>query len=207
MIDKKGLLLQPDELQNLILELGCGPRRKYPGSVSIDVHDAESVDLVGDAFQILAALPEGCARLVTSSHFLEHVEDPGAMLDAMSRVLGPDGTIEIIVPHFAHPYFHSDPTHQHRLGFGLYTMSYFAQDRLFRRQVPAYVRREDLEVRSVRLNFKAARPFYGRYFFKRAIGALFDSCRYMRELWEENLCYVFPCYEIRYELGRAQRPG
>jgi hypothetical protein len=124
------------------------------------------------------------------------------MLDAMSRLLTELGEIEIIVPHFAHPYFHSDPTH-HGPGFGLYTMSYYARDPLFRRQVPGYVRRESLRLKRVDLRFKAARPFYGRYAVKRAIGAIFNSCRYMQELWEESLCYVFPCYEIRYVLVRA----
>jgi ubiquinone/menaquinone biosynthesis C-methylase UbiE len=166
--------------------------------------DDEAVDLVGDALEVLRAMPDRCARLISSSHFMEHVPDAGAMLDAMSRLLAPGGEIEVIVPHFAHPYFHSDPTHANGLGFGLYTMSYYARDPRFSRKVPGYVRREQLTLKSVDLRFKAARPFYGRYAIKRVIGALFDSCRYMQELWEENFCYVFPCYEIRYVLVRTE---
>lgn len=203
MIDKRGLLDRPGDLHDLVIELGCGPRKRYEGSIGIDVLDSDAADIVGDAREILRAFPEGSARLVTSSHFLEHVADAGEMLDVMSRVLGPEGEIEIIVPHFAHPYFHSDPTHVNRLGFGLYTMSYYARDTHFRRKVPGYVRRETLFVKSVDLRFKSSRPFYGRYAIKRAIGAIFNSCRYMQELWEENFCYLFPCYEVRYVLGRT----
>jgi ubiquinone/menaquinone biosynthesis C-methylase UbiE len=202
MLDKRGVLARRD-LRDLVIELGCGPRRRLASSITVDVVDGEQVDIVGDAHDVLSALPAGCARLVTSMHFLEHVSDAGPILDAMSRVLGPGGEIEIVVPHFASPYFHSDPTHRNPLGFGLYTMSYYAVDPLLRRQVPGYVRREQLTLKRVDLGFKAARPFYGRYAIKRAIGWLVNSTRYLQELWEESFCYLLPCYEIRYVLGRT----
>ena len=204
MIDKRGLLQRPQEMKDLVLELGCGPTRRYPGSIAVDMLDDTAVDIVGDAMEVLRAMPDGCARLITSAHFMEHVPDAAAMLDQMSRLLAPGGEIEVIVPHFAHPYYHSDPTHTNGVGFGLYTMSYYARDPHFSRQVPGYVRREHLTVARVDLRFKAARPFYGRYAIKRVIGALFNSCRYLQELWEENLCYLFPCYEIRYVLVRTE---
>ena len=203
MIDKRGLLNRPQEIRDWTVELGCGPKKRYSGSIGVDSIDGEAVDIVGDAMSVLRALPDGSVRLVTSSHFLEHVDDPAPMLDEMSRVLGPGGEIEIVVPHFASPYFHSDPTHANRLGFGLYTMSYYARDVRFSRKVPGYVRRDHLTLKSVDLRFKSPVPFYGRYAIKRVIGALFNSCRYLQELWEENLCYIFPCYEIRYVLIRT----
>lgn len=202
MIDKHGVLVRRD-LSDLVIELGCGPVKRRAGSIGIDLIDGDNVDIVGDALDVLRALPAGCVRLVSAWHFLEHFADAGPILDEMSRVLGRGGEIEIVVPHFAHPYFHSDPTHQNSLGFGLYTMSYYARDPLFRRTVPGYVRREALTLTSVDLGFKAARPFYGRYAIKRAVGAIFNSTRYLQELWEENLCYLFPCYEIRYVLART----
>lgn len=203
MTDKRGLLARPQDLRSVVIELGCGPRKRYPDSIGVDVIDSEAVDILGDAIEVQRALPEASARLVTASHFLEHVADPGAMLDEMARLLGPGGEIEIIVPHFANPYYHSDPTHVSGVGFGLYTMSYFARDPHFSREVPGYARRDHLTLKHVDLRFKSSRPFYGRHAIKRLIGPLFNSCRYMQELWEENFCYVFPCYEIRYVLGRT----
>jgi SAM-dependent methyltransferase len=202
MVDKYGMLTRRD-LHDVVIELGCGPLKRRAGSIAIDIVDAEHVDIVGDAVDVLRALPAGCAQLVSAWHLLEHLADAGPILDEMSRVLGPGGEIEIVVPHFANPYFHSDPTHRNSLGFGLYTMSYYARDPILRRQVPGYVRREHLTLKSVDLQFKAARPFYGRYALKRAIGSIFNCTRYLQELWEENLCYLFPCYEIRYVLGRT----
>ena len=135
MIDKHGVLARRD-LRDLVIELGCGPVKRRAGSIGIDLINGDVVDIVGDALDVLRALPAGCVRLVSAWHFLEHFTDAGPILDEMSRVLGPGGEIEIVVPHFANPYFHSDPTHRNSLGFGLYTMSYYARDPLFRRTVP-----------------------------------------------------------------------
>jgi hypothetical protein len=57
---------------------------------------------------------------------------------------------------------------------------------------------------SVDLIFKSPKPFYGRYAFKSIIGFLFNSSIYMKELYEENFCYLFPCYEIRYQLRKEE---
>lgn len=203
MTDKRGLLARPGGVHGAVIELGCGSRKRYPDSIGIDAIDGDAVDIVGDALEVQRALPSGSARLVTSSHFLEHVPDAGLMLDEMARLLAPNGEIEIIVPHFSNPYYHSDPTHVSSVGFGLYTMSYYARDPLLRRQVPGYVRRDQLTLKRVDLRFKSSPPFYGRHAIKRLVGSLFNSCRYLQELWEENLCYQFPCYEIRYVLGRT----
>ena len=202
MIDKRGVLSNVAQHVPLTLELGCGPQKRYAGSVAVDAIDYDAVDIVGDAGDVLRALPPDSADLITSSHFLEHVDDVGAYIDEMARVVRPGGRIEIVVPHFAHPYFASDPTHTHR--FGLYTMSYYAVDPIFSRAVPSYVRRTNLRLAGVDLVFKSSRPFYGRHAVKRLIGFVFNSCRYMQELHEENLCHLFPCYEIRYLLEKVQ---
>jgi ubiquinone/menaquinone biosynthesis C-methylase UbiE len=186
---------------SVTVELGCGPRKRYAGSIGIDAIGYEGVDIVGDAADALRAFPDGCADLVTSSHFLEHVPEVGPFLDEMARVVRVGGRIEVVVPHFAHPYFSSDPTHTHR--FGLYTFSYLAEDPILRRGVPSYARRQNLRLLSVDLVFKSTPPFYLRHAIKRALGWVFNSCRYMQELYEENLCYLFPCYEIRFMLEKV----
>jgi len=201
LIDKHSLLSNLNSRGPVTVELGCGPRKRYPGSIGIDAIDFENVDIVADAAEALRAFPPGSVDLVTSSHFLEHVPDVSQFIEEMVRVVRPGGRIEVVVPHFAHPYFSSDPTHRHR--FGLYTFSYLAEDGILRRGVPSYVRRHDLHLRSVDLVFKSTRPFYGRHVLKRMVGWIFNSCRYMQELYEENFCYVFPCYEIRYVLEKA----
>jgi SAM-dependent methyltransferase len=204
LVDKHSLLEHLNTRHPLILELGCGPRKRHPDSIGIDAIDYEGVDIVGDAVEALRAFPAASVDFITSTHFLEHVADVGEILDEMVRIVRAGGRIEVVVPHFAHPYFSSDPTHQQ--SFGLYTFSYFAADRIFRRGVPAYIRRDQLRLQSVDLIFKSNRPFYVRHAIKRAVGWVFNSCRYMQELYEESFCYLWPCYEIRFVLERVE-PG
>jgi hypothetical protein len=37
---------------------------------------------------------------------------------------------------------------------------------------------------------------------RRLIGTIFNLSRWLQEFHEENLCYLFPCYELRFELKR-----
>src|SRR5439155_19836448 len=129
LIDKGAVLSRLGEHAPLTIEVGCGPRKRYAHSIGIDAIDYDGVDVVGDALEALRAFPDSSVDLVSSSHFLEHVADVGVFLDEMTRIVRPSGRIEIVVPHFAHPYFASDPTHVHR--FGLYTFSYLAADGRF----------------------------------------------------------------------------
>jgi ubiquinone/menaquinone biosynthesis C-methylase UbiE len=207
VIDKRGLLASPGGLKDVVIELGCGQAKQDACAIGVDLIDSDAVDLVGDAVAVLKRFPDGSVRRIFSSHFLEHVDDAGALLDEMQRVVRIDGEIEIVVPHFSSPYYFSDPTHRKGATFGLYTMSYFATGRLFRRSVPGYVRREGLVLEDVNLRFKSPRPFFVRYLAKRIVGSLFNSTRYLQELWEENFCYLFPCYEIAYRLRRQREGG
>lgn len=198
--DKRQLLARLPESNIVRIELGCGPRKRYSGSIGVDTIDGEAVDIVGDALEVLRAFPAASADLVTSSHFLEHVPQLELVIAEIERVLKPGATMEAIVPHFSNPYFYSDPTHVRT--FGLYTFSYLGVDNRFRREVPAYVR-SGLRLRSADLVFKSTRPFYGRHAIKKTLGLIFNSSRYMQEFYEENLCFVFPCYEVRFVLQKA----
>lgn len=198
IIDKYSILDQLVEMKPLTIEVGCGPRKRYERSVGVDAIDFPSVDIVGNAHEVLRAMPPGVADLISSSHFLEHVDDLPRMLEDMVRVLRPGGKLEVTVPHFSHPYFYSDPTH--KVPFGLYTFSYLTAANPFRRTVPGYVSRSDLVLESADLIFKSTPPFYVRHAWKKIIQILVNSSTYAKEFYEENLCYVFPCYEIRFLL-------
>lgn len=56
----------------------------------------------------------------------------------------------------------------------------------------------------VNLIFNSPQPFDVRYGIKKVIGSFFNSCNYLKELYEENFCYLFPCYEVRYILRREE---
>lgn len=200
LIDKHGFLQGLSLRRPVILELGCGNRKRTPGAIGIDVIDYDCVDIVGDAVDVLRNIPDGVVDSIASHHFLEHVGDLGSLVGEATRTLRIGGRFEAVVPHFSNPYFYSDPTHSRH--FGLYTFSYLAHDDLLRRKVPKYNETVSLRLLDVDLLFKSAPPFYVRAAFKMAFGKLFNSCRSMQEFYEEFLCYGFPCYEIRYLLEK-----
>jgi SAM-dependent methyltransferase len=184
----------------IILELGCGNRKRNTGAIGIDMLDYPAVDIVGDVYAVLHSFPDGSVDQVQSHHFIEHVSDVPRLLAELARIVKPNGTVLFVAPHFSNPYFYSDPTH--RSFFGLYTFCYYSSGSPFSRQVPTYGYKLDFRIENVDLGFKSASPFLGRHGFKRFIGFVFNSCTYMKELYEENFCYIFPCYEVKYVLCR-----
>lgn len=196
--DKSALL---PGLKDASLELGCGPRKRNPTDIGIDAIDYEGVDIVGDVYEVLALIDENTIDRVSSSHFLEHVTDLTKLLSEIARILKPGGRLDVVVPHFSNPYYYSDYTH--RNPFGLYSFSYLAESDLFRRSVPMY-EIPMFKLNSVVLGFKSPRPFYVRFAFKRALGLLINSSRYLQEFYEENLCYLVPCYEITFQLTKFE---
>jgi hypothetical protein len=185
-------------------ELGCGPRKQDPQAIGVDMLDVQGVDLVGEVFEVLATLPDGCASAVYSAHFFEHIADLTRLLQEVARVLAPGATLTVVVPHFSNPFYFSDPTH--RTPFGLYTMAYFCKQQLFRRSIPTYGTAVPLILVAAELEFKSYPPRYLRHAFKRLVGGLVNTSMYLRELYEENLCWLVPCYQVRYELVRDGSP-
>lgn len=202
--DKNNVLirLQPDA--PVAIELGCGPNKRHADAIGIDALDYPCVDVVGDIYEVLAQLPSGCVDRVYSYHFIEHVESVSRLLEELARVVKVGGEIEFVAPHFSNPHFYSDATH--RNFFGLYTFSYFSTGSPLRRKVPTYQEKLRFRLEQVDLRFKSFPPFYIRHAFKKLIGSVFNSCGYMKELYEENFCYLFPCYEVCYRLRRVVTP-
>jgi ubiquinone/menaquinone biosynthesis C-methylase UbiE len=202
ILDKKNLLEKIEELQCVVLELGCGSQKRIREAIGIDAINYDCVDIVGDVYEVLAKFPENSVKAIYSYHFFEHVIDLSLLMDEIARVLKEEGVIEVIVPHFSNPYFYSDYTHKNF--FGLYSFSYFAKEFIFQRKTPNYERIIEFELCHVNLCFKSSRPFYVRHGIKLVLGKLFNLNTYMKEFYEENLCYIFPCYEIKYSLKKLK---
>jgi len=202
LVDKKNILSRVSGLSHIELELGCGNRKRNPQAIGVDILDYPDVDIVGDVYEALSAFPSQSVDAVYSYHFVEHVPDVPKLLSELARIVKPNGHVEFVAPHFSNPYFYSDPTHRNH--FGLYTFCYFANKSPFSRHVPTYGYKAEFRIAKVDLIFKSARPFIIRYGIKRFIGSFFNSCGYLKELYEENFCYLFPCYEVRYILRREE---
>jgi SAM-dependent methyltransferase len=196
VIDKRGCLEAIPRMPEVILELGCGDRKRHPSAIGVDAIDYDGVDVVGDVFEVLGRIPDGCVDAVYSCHFVEHVPDLHRLICELRRVLKLDGRVKTIAPHFSNPYFYSDYTH--RSHFGLYTFSYLAKDRILRRKVPHYAGDTGFDLVEVRLVFKAAPPFYVRHAFRKILELIVNSSVVAQEWYEAGWCYMFPCYEIEY---------
>jgi SAM-dependent methyltransferase len=198
--DKTGVL---QSIEGRTLELGCGQRKRDPSHVGVDVLDYPGVDLLGDVFDVLEAIPDSSLAGVYTSHFMEHISDMERLIVELARVIRPDGRLDVVVPHFSNPYYYSDLTHTSP--FGLYTFSYWALDPLLRRRVPTYQRELAFELRTVRLRFKSPPPFVVRYALKRVFEVLVNLSVWTQEFYEENLSQIVPCYEL--EFGLLRRRG
>jgi len=204
-LDKSDVLKSLGLREQVIVDLGCGPRKRHVDAIGVDVIDHDAVDLVGDAIEVLDAFPDDVIDGVYSCHFFEHLSEMETIVDLLARKVKPGGRIEIVVPHFSNAYFYSDPTH--KISFGLYTFCYFCKSDLFRRKVPSYVLRPQLRLVKVDLVFKASRPFYLRYLFRKCLGYVFNSSTFFKELYEDCFPFLFPCYEVRYVVERLPERG
>jgi SAM-dependent methyltransferase len=186
----------------LVLELGCGATKRNVAAVGVDVRHEPGVDLVADAMTALRSFPDSSIDAIYSEHFMEHVDDPRALLVEAARVLKPGGSFRAVIPHFSNPWFYSDPTH--RSFYGLYTFAYWIRGTPFKRQVPQYDEPLPFDLLRVRLEFKSGRPFYVRHAIKKTLSFWVNLGIWSQEFYEEILSPVFPCYELDFELKRSE---
>jgi len=176
----------------VILELGCG-RKKKPGAIGIDKIDLPAVDIVANIEDGLDFIPGGSVDEIYAHSFFEHVEDFEKLMMEIVRVLKKDGRVFAYVPHFSNPYYYSDPTH--KSFFGLYSFYYFVKSQhQLKRKVPDYYYDIKIRILSQKLIFSSQFPL--RRIFKKILGAVFNLNKFLQEFYEENLCYIFPCYGI-----------
>lgn len=183
------------------IELGCGERKIHEFSIGIDKEAYEDVDIVGDALEELKKLPAASVDLLIAHHFLEHTEAIQEIFIEAERVLAPGGRFEGSVPHFSNPFYYSDPTH--RTFFGLYTFKYFCRCDELKRPVPDYVK-TSLLVADLKLGFTSYRPRYIRHGLKKIAEFIFNFSWYLKEVYEENFCWLVPCYEIKFFLEKER---
>jgi SAM-dependent methyltransferase len=185
------------------IDLGSGAHPR-PGCYSLDLHEAEGIDIVADLNQPLDLFPDDCAEYVFSSHALEHVERLVPLIREIHRITRPDGLIEIVVPHFSNPYAYSDPTHVRF--FGLYSMNYFVdtekQPSVWR--VPPLREAPRFEIESVQIAFYRV-GLLDRLLVP-ALRYLVNRTASAQNFYELRLSRFLPAAELRYRL-RACKPA
>jgi SAM-dependent methyltransferase len=179
------------------IELGCGTN-KQKGYIGIDKLDRPEVDIVTDLENGLPFLPNSSVDSIYSSSFLEHVSNFELLMSEIFRVLKPNGTIEIFVPHFSNPYYYSDYTHKRF--FGLYTFCYFCDpEDQFHRKVPAFYTPIRFRILEKKIYFHL--PGYRRRPVKMFLTFLVNLSTGIQEFYEVNLPYILPCYGLHFILN------
>lgn len=184
----------------VVLELGCG-KNKRAGAIGIDRVDLPEVDIVADVEEGLDFLPDGSVDEIYARSFFEHIQDFEKLMSEIVRVLKKGGRVFVFVPHFSNPYYYSDPTHKRF--FGLYSFYYFVDSKYqLKRKVPNYY--FDTKIRIVSLKLVFDSPFFFGRIIKKTAGAIFNLSGFFQEWYEEDFCYIFPCYGIEIVFTRDE---
>ncbi len=177
----------------ILLELGCGTN-KGTGRICIDRLDFPHIDIVTDLEEGLPFFPDNSVDAIYSESFLEHVDNLDRLMRDVWRILKPNGRKHLFVPHFSNPYFYSDYTHQRF--FGLYSFEYFSRKQhMFERKVPNFYHDYGFITEEIRLVFDS--QWMSRRLIKRAFGLIFNLNTWLQEFYEENFCFMIPCYGIQ----------
>src|SRR5690242_8256760 len=83
--DKNNVLSRLKTYSPLVLELGCGSRKRDPEAIGIDKLDFSGVDIVGDVCEVLGQLPSCSVDRVHGYHFIEHVEDLERLIEILAK--------------------------------------------------------------------------------------------------------------------------
>lgn len=99
-----------------IMDIGCG-RRKFPGSIGVDLHNDKSVDIVHNLDEFPWPVEDESFDLLIASHIMEHVRDFGGVLLECYRILRTEGTLIVRCPHFSCRDSYINPTHVRHLAY------------------------------------------------------------------------------------------
>ncbi|SMC45746.1 Methyltransferase domain-containing protein [Desulfocicer vacuolatum DSM 3385] len=177
----------------IILELGSGKKKK-PGRILIDKVDMPHIDIITDLEEGLSFLPDNSIDEIHSKSLLEHIDNFDLLMREIWRVLKPSGKKYLYVPHFSNPYYFSDYTHKRF--FGLYSFEYFSKQQHFKRKVPSfYNNQNEFKTQEITLIFTS--PWKPRKLLKRVFQKIVNLHPWFMEFYEENLCYIIPCYALK----------
>lgn len=183
----------------VIIEIGCGEKKKDPASIGIDLVALHGVDIVANLENGLEFIPDNSVDEISSSHVLEHIVNFEALMKDIHRILKPGGLHKVTVPHFSNPHYYSDFTHKRF--FGLYTFEYFSRisDQTLNRKVHDFYVTFHFKVTYRRFNFK--KNLSPRNIINIIIAEpLFNASDYMKELYEDKFAFSFPCRELYFEM-------
>ena len=94
----------------VVVDLGCGATKQWPGNLGLDIYPAPGVNAVADLSGSLP-LADNSVDVFFAVHILEHLIDFLPLLDECHRVLRPGGVLHVMSPWWRHVNAVADPTH------------------------------------------------------------------------------------------------
>jgi len=171
------------------LDLGCG-RKKVPGTVGVDRHAVEGVDVIQDLDRYPYPFRTGSFDEIHARHVIEHVESVVCFMAELHRIAREGATIHIHTPHYSYTGSWRDPTH--RRHFSCYSFEYFEAGH------PAdyYAGAGRFRVLSVHLSMLRFWRLCGIEWLVNAVNR-HRRWRIFRKVWEEYLSFLMRAREIR----------
>lgn len=170
---------------NRILDVGCG-RKKFPGSVGIDISPATEADVLCDWSK---AIPfrESSFDSVRLVHVIEEVDDIFRVLAEVHRVATPGARVLIVTPHYTDHASFCSPAHRwHLSSFSFWFFS--DRPKEYDYYAPARFRE-----RKVRVELLGLWKALGLQF-------LVNRSRRFRRFWEYYLCFLVRGKTVAFEL-------
>lgn len=96
-----------------MLELGCGPVKRWKNSVAIDINPRSIADVIHDLNVTPYPFADGEFDIIIAEHVMEHLGNLVNITGELHRILKPGGRLCVEVPHFSSANFFTDPTHTH----------------------------------------------------------------------------------------------
>ncbi|MGC4762485.1 methyltransferase domain-containing protein [Micromonospora sp. DT46] len=94
----------------VVVDLGCGATKQWPGNLGLDIFPAPGVDAVADLSGSLP-LADDSVDVFFAVHILEHLIDFLPLVDECHRALRPGGVLHVMSPWWRHVNAVADPTH------------------------------------------------------------------------------------------------
>lgn len=105
------------DIRSKVLNLGCGKTR-IPNSIGIDKIKINGyVDIVWDLNKTPYPFKKNNFEKIYIYHVLEHLNDPLVVFKEVYRLLRPEGSVYLKVPHFSSMGAFTDLTHKRPFGY------------------------------------------------------------------------------------------
>jgi SAM-dependent methyltransferase len=159
------------ERQRVVVDLGCGSRKKA-GAIGLDIARIPEVDMLVDVMRTLP-FRDSSIDEIHASHLVEHVDDLLAFVGEVWRVCKPGALVYFRFPHASSAYVTwKDPTH--RRGVLLDTFKYF-DPKSFEGTYFGYYHPAKFDIRRQRLTFNMNTDTFVPRRGRRIAGRIIDA--------------------------------